>query len=202
MSSIPDASDGTTKQQPPQVAAGLPNTTTYLTGYNDKGKAIVYSTRPSSWEPFDGGALGFNQIYTNVSPPDLNGDADIKFHDDAIAGGKLGLVSKDGVVCRMVDFSPQYECIMHRTKSMDFGIVVEGEVDMVLDDGSATRMKRGDIAVQRATMHAWRNPSTTGWARMVFVLQDCKPLIFNGQKLGEDLGDGYTGLPASGNDDE
>lgn len=54
----------------------------------------------------------------------------------------------------MVDFAPEYVCMMHRTQSLDFGIVVEGEVDLLLDDGSSTRMGRGDIAVQRATMHA------------------------------------------------
>lgn len=73
---------------------------------------------------------------------------------------------------------------------------------MLLDDGSKTVMNRGDIAVQRATMHAWRNPSKTEWARMVFVLQDVKPLVIGGKRFGEDLGRGTEGLPSSGNDDE
>lgn len=91
--------------------------------------------------------------------------------------------------------------VMHRTQSLDFGIVVEGEVEMMLDDGSRTRLGRGDIAVQRATMHAWRNPSPDSWARMVFVLQDTKPLVVGGQRLGEELGRGTEGIPPSGNDD-
>jgi hypothetical protein len=98
--------------------------------------------------------MGFNQIYTNPFPADLSNDADIAFHDEKISSGNLGLVAKSGTVCRMVDFSPEYVCLMHRTQSLDFGIVVEGEVDMLLDDGSSTRLKRGDVAVQRATMHA------------------------------------------------
>lgn len=89
---------------------------------------------------------------------------------------------------------------MHRTQSLDFGIVIEGEVEMLLDDGSRTRLGRGDIAVQRATMHAWRNPSPDAWARVVFVLQDVEPLVVGGRRLGEDLGRGTPGLPASGND--
>ncbi|XXG95355.1 hypothetical protein Hte_001617 [Hypoxylon texense] len=223
------------KEPPPQLITDLPSTTTYLTGHNDEGQAIVYSARPASYKVFDKGdishvnaalyydlaraenvvglglesdadtnkpTVGFNQIYTNSFPADLDGNADVKFHDELIAGGNLGLATKGGVVCRMVDFAPQYECLMHRTKSLDFGILVEGEVEMVLDDGSVTRLKRGDIAVQRATMHAWRNPSTTGWARMVFVLQDMKPLVINGKKLGEDYGKGTDGLLPSGNDDD
>lgn len=143
----------------------------------------------------------FNQIYTNSFPADLNENADVKFHDDMMAGGNLGLATKGGVVCRMVDFAPQYECLMHRTKSLDYGILVEGEIEMKLDGGETVALKRGDIAVQRATMHAWRNPSTTSWARMVFVLQDMKPLVINGKKLGEDYGKGTEGLLPSGNDD-
>lgn len=46
---------------------------------------------------------------------------------------------------------------MHRTTSLDYGIVLEGEVELILDSGERRAMKAGDIAVQRATMHAWRN---------------------------------------------
>ncbi|KAI6082510.1 hypothetical protein F4821DRAFT_246861 [Hypoxylon rubiginosum] len=186
----------------PQLTTNLPRTTTYLTGHNDEGQAIVYSARPASYKVFDGGDMGFNQIYTNLFPADLNGNADVKFHDEVIAGGNLGLATKGGIVCRMVDFSPGYKCLMHRTKSLDFGILVEGEVEMILGDGTVTPLRRGDIAVQRATLHAWRNPSTTNWSRMVFVLQDMKPLIINGKKLGEDYGTGTEGLLPSGNDDD
>jgi hypothetical protein len=49
-------------------------------------------------------------------------------------------------------------------------------------------------------MHAWRNPSETQWARMMFVLQDCEKVELDGQVLKEDLGRGTEGLPASGND--
>ena len=101
-------------------------------------------------------------------------------------------------MCRTVDFSPGYECLMHRTQSVDFGIIVEGEVEMVLDSGETRVCRRGDVVVQRATMHAWRNVSGTEWARMVFVLQDCQPLELGGEVLRENLGKGLEGLPDSG----
>ncbi|KAH9885373.1 hypothetical protein F4778DRAFT_774378 [Xylariomycetidae sp. FL2044] len=192
--------DKTSGQSGPtgQLSPGLPATTTYLTGHDPSGQAIVQS----AWKPFEGGIMGFNQIYTNKFQADLNNDEDIKFHDEIISTDKLGLATKSGTVCRMVDFGPGYQCMMHRTQSLDFGIVVEGEVDMLLDDGSTTRMRRGDIAVQRATMHAWKNPSPTDWARIVFVLQDTKPLFVNGERFGEDYGSSAPdGLPTSGNDD-
>lgn len=81
----------------------------------------------------------------------------------------------------MVDFAPASDCMMHRTQSLDYGIVLEGAIELVLDSGETRLMRRGDVAVQRATMHAWRNPSETEWARMVFVLQDCQPLAVGGE---------------------
>jgi len=139
---------------PAELKTNLPSTKTLITGHNTDGKAIVQHERPAAWKVYEGGIMGFNQIYTNPFPADLNGDADVRFHDAKVASGELGLAVKSGTVCRMVDFAPQYVCMMHRTQSLDFGIVVEGEVDLILDDGSSTRMGRGDIAVQRATMHS------------------------------------------------
>lgn len=88
---------------------------------------------------------------------------------------------------------------MHRTQSLDYGVVLEGTVEMILDDDSRSVLRRGDVAVQRATIHAWRNPSETEWTRMLFILQDIQPLVINGKRFGEDLA-GTTHIPASGND--
>lgn len=62
--------------------------------------------------------------------------------------------------------------MMHRTESVDYGIVVFGEIVLVLDDGSRTHLKAGDVVVQRGTDHAWENPSETNPARMAFILLD------------------------------
>lgn len=60
--------------------------------------------------------------------------------------------------------------LMHRTETLDYGIVVAGEVWLVLDD-EEIHLKAGDIVVQRGTNHAWSN-RTEEMARMVFVLLD------------------------------
>lgn len=60
--------------------------------------------------------------------------------------------------------------LMHRTESVDYGIVLAGEVWLVVDDGE-TRLRPGDIVVQRGTNHAWSN-RTEETARMAFVLVD------------------------------
>jgi uncharacterized cupin superfamily protein len=62
--------------------------------------------------------------------------------------------------------------MMHRTESIDYGIVVFGEITLILDDGSETHLKAGDVVVQRGTDHAWENRSPTQPARMAFILLD------------------------------
>ncbi len=60
--------------------------------------------------------------------------------------------------------------LMHRTETLDYGILLSGELWMVLDD-EEIHLKEGDIVVQRGTNHAWSNRSDTT-ARMVFILLD------------------------------
>ncbi len=60
---------------------------------------------------------------------------------------------------------------MHRTETVDVGVVLEGETWLLLDDGSETRMGAGDAVVQRGTNHAWANRSDRP-VRMLFVMID------------------------------
>jgi len=179
--------------------SNLPQPHRFVTGHNADGKAIVQSHNDFEWQLYDADRLAFSVAYTtSQSPPDLNNDIDITEHEKIMATGKLGLVNPGGSVLRTVDFAPGYACGMHRTLSIDYGIVLEGEVDMVLDSGEVHTLKRGDVAIQRATQHQWVNKSKTDWARMIFVLQDCKPLKVAGEALTEDLGTN-VGVPPSGN---
>ncbi|KAF5529621.1 cupin [Fusarium mexicanum] len=190
-----------TAHQSEQLNA-LPTPNFYLTGHDQStGKAIVQEKRSGQWQAYDDNLMVFNVAYTTSEfPPSLNDDVDIKKHDEVLASGKLGLVNKNGTVCRIVDFAPGFDCMMHRTQSLDYGIVLEGSIELVLDSGETQIVHRGDIVVQRGTMHAWRNTSSSEWARMAFVLQDCQSLVLGDKKLGEDLGRGVDGLPPSLND--
>jgi mannose-6-phosphate isomerase-like protein (cupin superfamily) len=58
---------------------------------------------------------------------------------------------------------------MHTTDSIDFGIVLSGEVDLELDNGAVRQMKAGDCVVQNGTRHAWRNRSSQP-TTMAFIL--------------------------------
>ena len=74
----------------------------------------------------------------------------------------------NGTIIRMVDMPPGHRSAMHRTRTIDYGIVLQGQVYLVLDD-SETFLQPGDIVVQRGTNHAWDNRSDAP-ARMVFIL--------------------------------
>jgi len=62
----------------------------------------------------------------------------------------------------------------HRTESIDYAIVLEGEITLLVDEGEAT-LKAGDVAVQRATSHAWSN-RTDKLARVAFILIGTPPI--------------------------
>jgi len=61
---------------------------------------------------------------------------------------------------------------MHRTETIDYGIVLEGEITLVLDEGE-TVVRAGDIVIQRGTNHGWANRSGRN-CRIAFILIDGK----------------------------
>lgn len=76
----------------------------------------------------------------------------------------------NGTKIRINVFPPGVVSPVHRTQSVDYGIVLNGEVVLVLDD-SETVLRAGDVVVQRGTNHRWENRSAQT-ARMAFILVD------------------------------
>ena len=81
---------------------------------------------------------------------------------------------KNGTRFAVIDFPPGNQPHMHRTETIDYVIVMEGEIEMDMDD-STVKLKAGDIMIQRGTNHAWANRSGQR-ARAAFVLIDAEPL--------------------------
>ncbi len=75
-----------------------------------------------------------------------------------------------GTKIRINEFPPGAASPVHRTQSVDYGIVLSGEVVLVLD-ADETTLRAGDVAVQRGTSHRWEN-RTERTARMAFILID------------------------------
>lgn len=80
------------------------------------------------------------------------------------------------------DLPPGSPPLMHRTETIDYAIVLAGEIEMEMDDSSVT-LRPGDVVVQRGTNHAWANRGTEP-ARIAFVLIDAKPLGIGHPVLG------------------
>lgn len=136
-----------------------------VTGHDRDGFAIIKSDKVFEPRPVTGGIASFAKLWTTVTNPADNTD---EFDG---AERKTGLTCPGGTVLRFVDFGPGKASPMHKTNSIDYGIVIAGEIEMRLDSGETTRLKAGDVVVQRGTNHMWVNVGT-GWARMAFVLVD------------------------------
>lgn len=168
----------------------LPEVYRYITTHDDSGKAIISTTIPetSSWTAAGPDAQFFLGYCTTNFPVELSSDEDIPKYKSFLEAPP-GLVVHGGTVLRYVDMKPGLLSPMHRTTSLDYGVVLEGEVELVLDSGETRLLKRGDSAVQRGTNHAWRNTSRTEWARMLYVLTEAQPIVTkDGVRLDEDLG--------------
>jgi quercetin dioxygenase-like cupin family protein len=74
----------------------------------------------------------------------------------------------------VMEFAPGITSEMHRTETIDYIVVLAGEIDMEMDQ-STVKLRAGDVMVQRGTNHAWINRGKEV-ARLAIVLLDAKPL--------------------------
>ena len=105
---------------------------------------------------------------TDESPAELSASADR-------AAREIGIPPPErGSIFRVVDFPPGTEAVMHRTRSIDYAVILEGEIDMLLDD-SEVRLRAGDVLVQQGTNHGWANRGKRN-CRIAFVLIDAREI--------------------------
>ncbi|KAF2856666.1 cupin domain-containing protein [Plenodomus tracheiphilus IPT5] len=180
-----------------KIENNLPSIKRFITTHDPSTKKAIFSnTIPEETKIDHIPGADFRLGYvTKGFPVDLNKDADINVYKPYLEKAP-GLVASGGTVLRFVDVAPGSLSPMHRTVSLDYGVVLEGEMELVLDSGETRKMNRGDVAIQRGTMHAWRNLSETQWGRMMYVLQECKPVSVEGEALKEDYGT-MQGVPES-----
>lgn len=112
---------------------------------------------------------------TDTSPADNSADAD---------GAQIEVTTAlaGGTVFRIIEYAPGVAPRNHRTESIDYAVVLSGEIDMALDDTVVT-LRAGDVLVQRGTIHNWINRGTVPCV-MAFVLVDAKPVVRPGKVLG------------------
>jgi mannose-6-phosphate isomerase-like protein (cupin superfamily) len=165
-----------------------------VTGHDNAGKAVVLFDGPApnvKLRKTTGIAVSLLWV-TDETPADISQNSDR-------ADREIGIPPPPhGSILRVVDFppvTPEAASVshadvmremglvqhapgdarhpsMHRTRSVDYAIVLEGEIDMLLDD-SEVHLKAGDILVQQGTNHAWVNNGTET-CRIAFILIDAQ----------------------------
>jgi quercetin dioxygenase-like cupin family protein len=137
-----------------------------VTGHDASGRSVILSDTPSP-KTTDIGTAAFHEIWVTEGMP-VRIPAD---ESEPTARPIRVPPPANGVMIRYTEMAPGAQSPMHRTETLDVGIVLDGETWLLLDDGSETRVGPGDAVVQRATNHAWANRSDQP-VRMVFVLVD------------------------------
>ena len=167
-----------------------------VTGHTKDGVSVVLSDGPvpvSRELPADG--VSFHEVWnTEGAPARITAVEPNEPTERTLAVPPPSL----GTKIRINEFAPGHlddrglQSPVHRTASIDYGIVLEGEITLVLDDSEVT-LGPGDIVVQRGTDHAWANRGQVP-ARLVFVLVDGE---FD-DGLAETLPGGLAGLMHGG----
>jgi len=146
-----------------------------ITGHDASGRALVkideVAKNVVSGRPGANAAVVWT---TEGFPANNDGDADEGLR-------KVGTTLPNGTVFRVIEFSPGVAARNHRTDSIDYIVIMSGEIDMELD-GSVVHLKAGDVMVQRGTIHNWVNRGTEPCVLAV-VLVDAKPVEAGGKVL-------------------
>ncbi|MFA0812769.1 cupin domain-containing protein [Microbulbifer epialgicus] len=135
-----------------------------VTGHDSTGKPVVVlddeGKHISTWRPH----MHQQQLWTTTDLP-------VELDDGNTDKGarEVGTTIPGGSVFKVVEFGPGVTPRVHRTDSIDYAIVLSGEIDMELGEGKAVHLKDGDVLVQRATIHNWVNRYSKP-CRIAFVL--------------------------------
>jgi quercetin dioxygenase-like cupin family protein len=149
-----------------------------VTGHDEQGRArvIIDESVANVFSPRPGAE--YSVIWSTESlPADNDGNEDP-------SGKKIGTTIPGGSVFRVVSFGPGVTPRNHRTDSIDYAVVMSGEIDMELD-GTSVHLKAGDVLVQRGTIHNWVNRASVPCV-IAFALVSAKPVTAGGKTLKAD----------------
>ncbi len=154
-----------------------------VTGHDANGKSVVISDGPPPQNhPMRGHEVGadFHEIWNSPRQVPLLTSVEEREPNSR----EFTIMPVSGHLIRIIDIYPPKDggkrTVMHRTKTLDYAVVIEGEVVLVLDDSEVV-LGQGDVVVQRGTDHAWENRSEK-MTRMAFFHIDAE---FSPELLGK-----------------
>ncbi|GBE77990.1 hypothetical protein SCP_0108720 [Sparassis crispa] len=161
----------------------LPDLLRVVTGHNDKGLAMIRSEDRISSKgsiAFPGVMSGAIWVTDSMPVNDNNDQAD---GADKTPNGDLGIVMRSGTNFRYTDLAPGATAAPHRTASLDYNVLIQGKLILILEDGTDRTFETpGDVVVQRGTIHGWKNPGPE-WTRWITILVDARPPVVDGHAL-------------------
>ncbi|HTB65335.1 MAG TPA: cupin domain-containing protein [Steroidobacteraceae bacterium] len=145
-----------------------------VTGHDGTGKSVVLSDGPPpQHHPMHGAEVGadFFEIWNSTRPVPALSAQESEPNERAFT-----IMPVSGHLLRIIEIYPPSQggkrTVMHRTRTLDYVVVIKGEIVLVLDDSEVT-LRAGDVVVQRGTDHAWENRSNQP-ARMAFFHIDAQ----------------------------
>ena len=141
-----------------------------VTGHDAEGKAVVWIDEIADHPTSRRSGHASHLIWTtDGAPADIAGSDDMGKHQTGRPP------PANGALFRVLEIDPGGEPEMHFTETIDYVIIMSGEIHMELDDGVIVVLKEGDLLVQRGTIHSWHNRGDVP-CRMAAVLIDASPL--------------------------
>jgi hypothetical protein len=144
-----------------------------VTGHDASGKSVVLSDGPPpQYHSMHGPAVGadFIEMWSVADPVPVLTAVETREPNER----SFTIMPPSGHLLRLIEIYPPsqggHRTVMHRTRTLDYVVVIEGEVVLVLTDSEVV-LRKGDVVVQRGTDHAWENRSDA-IARMAFFHLD------------------------------
>lgn len=165
----------------------LPNPNRYITDNDADGNSFFSTELPPSMEVKSELGSGLQRFgYQTSHPPiSLSSNDDLSRYKTALQTRVPLVTPGGGANVWYNDVAPGAESPMHRTVSLDIVILLMGEIELTMSNDETRTLKPGDVVIQRSTLHKWRNPSKTQWARIVAIVSECQPYV---TEKGEALG--------------
>ena len=149
-----------------------PHVRRVVTGHDLQRKAVVTSDELLPVTTRRPGQEGYVVWATDCIPADNL--------DPAEGSSKTaGTTLPNGAIFRVVRYEPGAVGRMHRTRTLDYGVVLSGSIVLELDDGVTVALQAGDVLVQRGTIHNWINRGAEP-CTIAFVLIDALPISIDG----------------------
>jgi quercetin dioxygenase-like cupin family protein len=159
----------------------LPATRLITTANTPTGQAVFTSDQTiADFYPFGPQASGFARLHSRLSVPVNNAS-----EPPASVANQIPKCPPQGLVFCVSDFPPGGSSPMHRTLTLDYGIVMEGEIVLRLENGEEKTAKRGDVVVQRGVNHQWINRGSEVCRMMCVMVAAQKVVLDDGSVLEE-----------------